>query len=380
LIRTNRIFVTAFFGDFGVHVALGAFSYRAAGLGASPGTIGLVGGVIDLAYTIVALSLPRFTDAASRAVVVRWAAGAMAAGGLGALLAESLGGFVGALTLLRAGSAVFWPTLQARLSDGHRHELGRAVSAFSLSWCCGKTLGYGVNAACLGSFGPRPAYAITFAAAVAIMLLVPKDRARADDGADGADVAGAVRRRRVVAAWIGAFLACAAFVVLQNQNAPLMATKAHSGGFGNLMLAVLVAFNVLVFDHLRRRPQLAGAACALVASLALLVAGTAVLFLTSGRAGLLGGAAALGVGMGLAYTQSLFLSLRLPLRKSVGAGIHEAFIGIANATVAPLAGLATEAYGTANGALLFSFSLLVAGGTTVLLCLRRAGAARAPEA
>ena len=76
------------------------------------------------------------------------------------------------------------------------------------------------------------------------------------------------------------------------------------------------------------------------------------IFLVARRPPLLAGAALIGVGMGLAYTQSLFLSLGLPHKKSVAAGIHEAFIGMANATLAPLAGLATEGDGSANGALL----------------------------
>jgi predicted MFS family arabinose efflux permease len=75
--------------------------------------------------------------------------------------------------------------------------------------------------------------------------------------------------------------------------------------------------------------------------------------------------------MGLAYTQSLFLSLRLPHKKSVAAGIHEAFIGVANATLAPLAGIATEAYGSANGALLFALALVASGAVFVLWSLRR---------
>jgi MFS family permease len=378
----RRIFASAFLGDLSMHVALGSFSYRATTLGASPAGIGLIGGLIDLVYTAVALSLPRITDGRSRAAVVRVSAGAMLAGGVACWQAHSIAAFVCGLALLRAGSALFWPTLQARLSDGHAHELGRAVGAFSLSWCCGKALGYGVNAVGLGggAWNPRDSFLITICGAALLILLAPADRARPAAGASPPVLPPGVPRRRVVAAWIGAFLACAAFVVLQNQNAPLMAAKGHAAGFGNLMLACLVGFNVLVFEFLRRKPHLAGEDRALVGSLALLAAGTAVLVVSLAAPGLLAGASLIGLGMGLAYTQSLFLSLRLPHRKSVAAGIHEAFIGIGNATVAPLAGAATQISGSANGSLLFSLVLLISGGAYVLRCLRIARRSRAVEA
>ena len=124
----------------------------------------------------------------------------------------------------------------------------------------------------------------------------------------------------MLAAWAGVFLACGAFIVLQNQNAPLMAAKAHSGSFGNLMLAVLVGFNMLMFEVLRRKPGLAGADGALIAASGLLFAGLAAMLVASHPVALLGGAALIGVGMGLAYTQSLFLSLGLPHGKSVVGG------------------------------------------------------------
>jgi predicted MFS family arabinose efflux permease len=376
-IPVPRILLTAFVGDLGMHVALGSFSYRAAELGATPGRIGLIGGVIDLVYTIVALALPRVTDAASRSRVVRCAAATMAVGGGLCSLADSIGSFVLALCVLRAGSALFWPTLEARLSDEHHADLGRAVSAFSLSWSAGKALGYGVNAVGFGQglYGPRESFLVTAVAAALIVLVTPRDHERpAADGTSGSS--GAASRSRVWAAWVGVFLACGAFIVVQNQNAPLMIAKAHSGGFGNLLLATLVAFNMLMFEVLRRRPGLAGADRGLVASGVLLFAGLGVIFLVSAKFALLAGAGLIGVGMGLAYTQSLFLSLRLPHGKSVAAGIHEAFIGIANATLAPLAGVATEAYGNANGAVMFALGLVFAGMLFVLGCLK---ASRVPR-
>jgi predicted MFS family arabinose efflux permease len=367
-----RILVSAFVADLSMHVALGSFSYRAQELGASAGRLGWIQGVADLVYCIVALTLPRFTDHRSRALMVRCAALVMAAGGAVCWQAESLGAFVAGLIVVRSGTALFWPTLEARMSDEHFADLGRAVSAFSLSWSCGKALGYGVNAVLFSqAVAPSTSFLITAAGSLVLLLVAPKDHPREDE--DGEEAAARPRAPfvRVVAAWAGVFLACGAFIVLQNQNAPLMAAKAHSPSFGNLMLAVLVGFNMLMFEVLRRRPGLAGADGALVGSVVLIFAGLGAMFAGAHPAALLGGAALIGVGMGLAYTQSLFLSLGLPHGKSVSAGIHEAFIGLANASLAPLAGLASAGWGSANGALLFALVLVGAGGAFVLQCVRR---------
>jgi predicted MFS family arabinose efflux permease len=369
-----RILLAAFFADLGMHVALGSFSYRATELGASPGSLGLAQGVADFVYFGVALLVPRFTDGLSRAKVVRCAALAIAAGAAICWQATSLGVFAGALVLARAGSAVFWPTLEARLSDEHSADLGSAVSMFSLSWACGKALGYGVNGFALWqALPPAGSFAITTGAALVLLAVAPRDHARpAEEEVEPGRRAGAFPLLRVRAAWVAVFLVCAAFVVLQNQNAPLMASKGHGGGFGNLMLAVLVAVQFLMFEVLRRKPELAGSDRALVVSLGLIAAGLLAVWLTSVAVVMLGAVALIGAGMGLAYTQSLFLSLRLPHKKSVAAGIHEAFIGIANAVVAPLAGIATERAGNANGALLFALALTAAGGSFVVWCVLRA--------
>jgi predicted MFS family arabinose efflux permease len=321
----------------------------------------------------VALGLPRITDPKSRVLVTRCAAVTMACGAALCWHADSIIAFVSALTVLRAGSALFWPTLEARLSDEHHENLGRAVSAFSLSWSAGKALGYGVNALGFGQglYGPRDSFLITAAGALLIVFAAPHDYPRPPG--DPAVSEGAVRasRWRIWAAWVAVFVGCGAFIVLQNQNAPLMETKSLTPGFGNLMLATLVAVQMLIFEVLRRRPGLAGSDRALVASIGLLIAGAVALFLASDRVTLLAGASVIGAGLGLVYTQSLFLSLRLPHKKSVAAGIHEAFIGIANGAIAPLAGLATEQYGNANGSLLFAAGLLVFGGFFVVWCLWR---------
>jgi predicted MFS family arabinose efflux permease len=367
------ILLAAFVADMSMHVALGSFSYRATELGASEGTIGLVGGLADFVYFLVALGLPRFTDGASRRKVVRCAAVAMAAGAALCWQAGSLGMFAAALVLMRAGSAVFWPTLEARLSDEHSADLGRAVSLFSLSWACGKALGYGINGFALWrALPPAGSFAITTVGAILLLAIAPRDHARsvADDVEPGV-ARGALSPWRVRAAWIAVFLVCAAFVVLQNQNAPLMAVKHKSGAFGNVMLAVLVAVQFAMFEVLRRKPHLAGSDRALIVSLALIGLGL-VGVLSSGLAPIMiGGVALIGAGMGLAYTQSLFLSLRLPHKKSVAAGIHEAFIGIANAVVAPLAGAATEMSGSANGAVAFALLLVAGGGAFVAWCVWR---------
>ena len=119
-------------------------------------------------------------------------------------------------------------------------------------------------------------------------------------------------------------------------------------------------------------PQLAGSDRALLFSVGLLLAGLAALRVASHPAAMLLGASLIGVGMGLAYTQSLFLSLGLPHGKSISAGIHEAFIGLANASLAPLAGVATDAAGSADGALTFALVLVAVGGVFVFSCLSRA--------
>ncbi len=378
----TRLLITAGLADFCVHVALGALSFHATrAFGATPTALGGVGFAMDAIYCLVAFAFPRWTDRLSRRTVMRLAAVAIAAGCVVARVAPSLPVFVCGMMLVRAAGAVFWPTIQARMADQAFSDLARAASAFSLSWSVGKSLGYGVNALVFGRgwLDTIDAYVLAAGVGLLIALAAPADRQRPtrEQRTGSKDGQGdPMLLTKVRMAWVGIFLGCAVFTVLLTQNAPLMTARGFTGpegeGTGNLMLATVVVSNILVFEWLRRTPQLVGRVGMLASVPITLLGGVAVLFNSASVPWLLVAAALYGIGGGIAYTQSLALSLRLPRDASSAAGLHEAVLGLANALVAPLAGYAAGSFGSANGSLFVPAACCVAGFLTIAFLARHA--------
>jgi predicted MFS family arabinose efflux permease len=362
----RRTFLTASAADFALHMLLGAVSYRARELGASQGEMGLVGAAGDFVYMASCLLLGGVSERFGRRRAVRVCTVVFVGAGLAAWAAESLTGLVVAVVAQRIAAAVFWPTIQGRLAD-QSSDLGRDAGLFNLSWSVGKSCGYLVNFALFSHLGlpTTAAFLVSGGASLLIGLAMPADRrfkAVREDGARIPPEESAAASRMIGVALLGNFAGCAAFTVVMNQSSALMAERGLGSGDGSFLTACFVAAQIATFAFVARRHAVVGRPATLLTASALVATGLG-LFAASRSTGALAAAAFVtGTGAGLAYAQAMLLSLRLPAAATKGAGRHEAVIGAANATVAPLAGYAATATGRPDDALLAAGAAVVVAG------------------
>ncbi len=376
-----RVFLTAAVGDFASHLFFGALSFRARDLGADPFTTGLVGLAGDGIYVVGALFLGRWWDPMSRRRVTTAALLLMALGLTLGSFAPSLVLFAGAFMVFRVGSSLFWPVLQARLSDEAPADLGSAVCAFNIAWASGKCVSYALNAVLFAGWipgvdwTPAKACAVAAVAAAVTAFCVPRDVVRPKSvqrRTSRAAPPNGLPQRLAVARLVMFLGACVGVIVL-NQAAPILRARGMSADVGNVILATIVGVQMIVFEGLRRRPHTVGRTGLLLGACVFLIAAVG-LFLVASTVPLLVVAAVLtGIGIGVGYVQSLVLSLAVPASAADGAGKHEAVLGAGNALIAPVAGFvgsAFDARGWGDGALWFGLVFVVAGTIHAVFRLR----------
>jgi MFS family permease len=333
---------------------VGAVSYRARELGAEPFVLGLVGAAGDGVYMASCLLLGGLSERYGRRFMIRVAVAAFVAAGLFAYAATSVAALTAALVLQRVAAAVFWPTIQGRLAD-QSVDLGRDAGLFNLSWSAGKTCGYLTNGLVFGPLGLPTAAAFLWSGAASLLvgLLAPPDRttkAVREDGGRVAPEEAALASRRIGVALLGNFAGCTAFTVLTGQASALMASRGLGKDFGSLLTACFTLAQIASFLFAFRRHDLVGRGRTLLAATLLVIGGAAGFALAREGAVLALAAGLAGFGAGLAYAQAMLLSLRLPAAATKGAGRHEAVIGLANASTAPLAGYVATSTGRPDDA------------------------------
>jgi MFS family permease len=363
--RVAPYFAAAFLVDGAVNLTLVGVPYKALQLGASSLVLGVIPAVWSIVYITGAVGLGRLSDRTPRLHLVR-AGAALAALSCAVLaLSPAIGGVYFGVALLAVGLSMFWPSLQAALSEADRPDrLRRNLGLFNLSWSSGKGLGFATGGLLLAATG----FPVLCAASIALLLGVavllgaagvPRSGRRptvvvqgapspdpeplpAPPGAPPAQAAdGPPARMR------GAFLAVAwiANGVAYGINATLGyhfpkyldalgIGAAHFGLFlGAIYLSQTVTFLLLMRTkawHYRRGP---------IVGLHLLLAGVLVLlpFLRAPGLQLLV-APLVGGALGLAYYSSIYYSLDAAARPGRNTGLHEAIIGSGVLLAPPLGG------------------------------------------
>jgi MFS family permease len=258
-------------------------------------------------------------------------------------------------------AGMFWPSLEARITDGaDGRVLTRRLGLFGIAFCAGLLIGDPVSG---GLFDLNPLAPFFFAAAVAIGLLgLLLVQFRRDDSHDGHvheprgngdqpdEVLPDARERRafMLAAWVANGVAYAITAVLMRLFPRFASLPVKNGGLGfeglpiglingTASFAMLLGFLWLGRRHfwhyrLRYLVGLQGVAC--VGLLLYATSTTLPLFVL--------GAFLFGSGRGLAYLASIYYSLHAQSARAGQSGLHETIICFGFATGVLAVGLAAD--------------------------------------
>lgn len=338
----QRMALAAFGTDLALYLLMLSLPYRVLEHGGSSAVLGLVPLLYAGPYSLVALAAGHFSDRWPRRGPIRFGLALAIVGAIVLARVESLGGLLAAVPLIGIGLGFFWPSLQAGFSELLQgRELHRLTRRFNMAWSAGKGVGLLVGGALLGQIGAPALAAMAAAVWVAAALAVPWMPRSGDHTQvvmeDPARPSIPRRRAFLRSAWIANGVAFGVAATL-NHHLPklLLAEGIDAEGFG-LFLGLVFFSQVALFaglgSHLGWRYRVAPL---LLLQIVLTFAVIGVAHVSS-LALLLMLAPVFGGALGFAYQSSLYYSLHAPQGRGRQAGVHEAVLGIAAATI-PLVG------------------------------------------
>lgn len=409
--RLLVIALPAFLTDLGFYLALFTLSHVLEGQGASAARVGLVFGIYNLAYVVLAPLLGRWSD---RHRIPALLIGA----GIYALSYSALSGaflFEGAAVRLRGdapialacyggmaalalSNALYWPAFQARLADREEDPvaLEGALRLFNLAWTSGKALGF-LTGGLLFTLAPGACLWLVAAAGWTVVGCTLLDArwgaapAPASEGSDAADappkkpsrtsVPQARKRAFLLAALLSNLALWAAVSTLKG----LAPTLAHGWGIGVTQTGVLLAatlgaqglgFLLLQSGRWPYRPAL------LLSAAPVACLGLVGLTFAHGLGLALPAALAIGWAQAVTYAASVYYSLDYDERRGLRTGIHEAVLALGG-TVPILGGYLSDRSGDELAPLWLAIGIGVGAALLAAWLLARAPAAEAsptPEA
>ncbi len=211
----RRLMASAFVMDLGIAVIGLSVQFKGRELGATPLQLGLIGAISALSYAVFCLLTGRLSDSWGR----RLLASASCVGcGIVWLIMTRAGSPAQLLCLVPfsgASIALFWPTLQAWLSQvsSSPSRLTRNIGDFNVSWTIGLMFGAPV-AGLLWGYGHDVPF--VFAAVIILLLLVflqtvhggnRSGNSAAPEPVDEAPVDPTLTRQFLYLAWIANFAA-----------------------------------------------------------------------------------------------------------------------------------------------------------------------------
>ncbi len=339
--RLWRYCVAGLLYDWLAFVFLTVVPIRAASFQASATELALLQTANSIVYVLNSLFIGRLSDRVSRALLARVGClGAIAACVL-TLHVTSLGWLYLAVPVMGLAGSIYWPNVQGALgaeSDPSRME--KAIGWFNVSWSVGKTLGFALAGWLIDRHGFGPTLWIAAAAAVPILALYPGDSRVVREA--GHEAAPSDRASFRTMSYVANFLAFGVGTTFSNQffryleRSGLGRMWERKTYFG-IFLGTMFAAQTIAFVVLQRGRGWTYRRSFLYAAQFLAAAATIGVTLIPTDLGMLGAAAAVGLGLGFIYASSIYYSLHGPSDHGKYAGLHEAVLS-AGTFLVPLAG------------------------------------------
>ncbi|MCA9728590.1 MAG: MFS transporter [Candidatus Eisenbacteria bacterium] len=181
-----RIYAASFLYDGSFYVVMTVVALRAIALGASSLQLGLMPVLGSGSYVLAALVLGHLSDRWPRFAMARIGCVLRAAAVLGVIGAGDPVSLLWWMPVLGASNGFFWPGLQAVLgtvAEGER--LGRVLGGFNVGWSTGKMLGFFLGGFFLERVGHAPVLVAAAFATFAPALILPWREVRTSAGTAG---------------------------------------------------------------------------------------------------------------------------------------------------------------------------------------------------
>lgn len=348
----RRLMAAGFVMDLAIAVIGLSVQFKARELGATPLQLGMLGSFGALAYAVFCLLTGRLSDSWGRRVL---ASASCVGCGIVWLIMTQAGSPSQLLCLVPfsgASIALFWPTLQAWLSQvsSSSSRLTRNIGDFNMAWTLGLMFGAPV-AGLLWGYGQHVPF--VFAAAIVFALLIFVQTVRGGNRAGNAaapepmgeaPVDPALTRQFLHLAWIANFAAWFSRG-LTNVVFPKLANElGMSERLIGVVIATFLAGQLLTFIYLRRHSGWQYRLWPLGVALVWAASGMTVAYFARTPAVFIAGFAIAGMGAGVTYFASLYYSLQGHVAsRGARSGIHEAVLG-SGVFLGPLVGGAAANY------------------------------------
>lgn len=333
----RRLFIAAFVFDLAIAMVGLSVQFLGNALGAKPMILGLLGMASPAAYALGCLFTGRLSDRVGRRVLVSASCLICAAAWLAMTQVKGPLQLLAIIPISGAAISLFWPPLQAWLSEitvgGHRRLVAN-IGSFNISWTVGLMLGPPAAGLAWG-LGPSAPFVIAAISTLGLLFLLQSIPDQVDGGGVEIDEDRhrvrqdpEVARHYLHLAWIAN---CASWFG-KGMNLVVFPKLALDIGFTaqtiGLVLAMYLAGQLMMFIALR---SLSGWQFRLWPLLAALVVGSGgwMLAYVSQSPLLFAAAFAVaGMGAGVTYASSLFYSVDgQTAARGARTGIHEAVLG-----------------------------------------------------
>ena len=404
----RRILLSAFLFDGSFYVVGTVVPLKAVALGASAFELGLMPVLGAGSYVIAALLGGHLADRWSRLIMARVGASLRAGVTLLLLAANSTGHLLAVLPLFGLVNGLFWPGIQAALpSLAEPRQLAGLIGRFNVSWSAGKMLGFALGGILVDRLGYSVPICIAALAGGAPALVLPRDPVEAPN-ADGSRHVGrhatsqlppagesgyppepsglpmfesrpdpetAAIWRRV--GWTSNFLLFGVGATLNYHYPKLLDARGFGGTEFGIFLGIAYLVQTAGFLLFGRWRGWHYRASWLLGAQALVAFALLVLPRLTEAWAIWALAPAIGLGLGMAYSSSLFYSLLGPGGHGRSTGLHEAILASGSFLLPFLGGLAVRASGNLLVPYFFAATAVVLGAVLQGVWLRSLRARRA---
>ena len=258
------------------------------------------------------------------------------AGSLKALLASQI------LMLISVGA--FYPSLQALIADrSPKGQLTGNIGAFNLGWCLGSALCSLAAGYLLQVYARLPFWAAA-AMGVCILLVLlswQSSHSAAREAAKSEETFAPADPNLLLVARMGHFLAMFGLTTCRTLF-PQLARQYCSEGVVGVLIAILVSGQTVSMVLAGAGPWWRGRFWPILASQGLICLGAIGVLMGQGAPAFAISLFAVGSGLGISYTGSLYYGLQARSRSGHNAGIHESLVAAAGISAGLIGGATAQ--------------------------------------
>jgi len=331
------LFITAFLGQMASGIVGITIPIYANSLGASPFLLGVIGAAGGLIYSITPLVFGMLSDRSSRKIFIVVSMAGSALSYLLYSLSQESTMLIFIKVLESLSSAIFWPSVEAIISDSSEGKLEKALERFNISWGSAMVIGPMIGGALISWYSLKAPFLVSIIIVVLVgsfSLLLVKELPRRTKG-DVLEELKSNDKTAVHGSLVTPLSSILLFAFIGGIIGSLFPAYAINLGIPayevGLIMLVLGAARVITFHQNKKikgglgriRMFMAGSLTSFIALFVIANSYTTFMFVT--------GFMILGVSSSISYASSLsYILERWRSSRGYAAGLFESLIGAGN--------------------------------------------------